>query len=676
MKPMFVVRVARAVTIASAFVAAATCSDQPPVAPRKLAPGQAALSLRPSFSATAAEGPRIPLSNLHATLQSPSGEKFDVDAPFIGDSAIVVFDAVPVSGMSAVFGLSMTAFDTQGAVAYSAKQDLTVRPGENPPAPTQPLVYSGADANVATVQISTPNPFVSALATTRLSASGKTSGGQDVPSLRIGWVSRDPSIATVDETGLVRGGASQGTTRIVATAANGVADSVTLKVRAPVDRVVLSVSNLSILRGNTSAVAVELRDATNHLIDDRTVNWTSSDQTIATVSPAGVVTARKIGKTILTAESEGKANSVAVSVATPIDHIELTPATLAFASISQTIPLVYKLVPKANGNVDGLKPNFTSATPTIVTVDSNGIVTAVSNGPSKLTAEIDSVTASVNAIVTQVAASTTISPSVLSISSLGAPSAFTVVFLDAKGKPIDNPKVEWSSSDPSIATVTGDGTTATVVGRRGGTATITATSDGKTSTATVYIAPIASQILVQTSATKFAAFTGVRLKASVADATGTVLYAATATYASSNPSIATVQGDSVFGVSTGTVRITATSGGLTGAIDLTVTPGVSGSDLIVHNDFNTFDDLNGARGGGANQQLFYRNLVEFSNTKARGSATGVMVYVGNGSLCAHDLACDAPHVTTLTSTLTSSGHAVSFRDSLPERSRRTSRPSS
>ena len=64
---------------------------------------------------------------------------------------------------------------------------------------------------------------------------------------------------------------------IVARAANNAADSITIKVHAPVDSVVITTPSLSLIRGKSSPVTAELRDATNHLIDDRTASWSSSD---------------------------------------------------------------------------------------------------------------------------------------------------------------------------------------------------------------------------------------------------------------------------------------------------------------------------------------------------------------------------------------------------------------
>ena len=58
---------------AAAFVAAATCSDQPPVAPRQTTPGHASLSLSPTFAKLPSGAPVIPLSKLHAVLTGADG---------------------------------------------------------------------------------------------------------------------------------------------------------------------------------------------------------------------------------------------------------------------------------------------------------------------------------------------------------------------------------------------------------------------------------------------------------------------------------------------------------------------------------------------------------------------------------------------------------------------------
>ncbi len=58
---------------------------------------------------------------------------------------------------------------------------------------------------------------------------------------------------------------------------------------------------------------------------------------------------------------------------------------------------------------------------------------------------------------------------------------------DMSGNPVPNPPVAWTSSDATIATVTGASDTATVTGQRPGAATITATSTGLTDTLTIQV---------------------------------------------------------------------------------------------------------------------------------------------------------------------------------------------
>jgi len=461
-----------------AVVLAAACSDQPPVAPRQLAPGSAALSLSPTFAALPSGGPSIPLSRLRAVLTAPNGDHYDLEVAFRGDSAVLAFDNIAIAGASVQFTLGLTAFDLQGAVAYVSQQQITLHPGDNP-MPTPPvLVYDGPDAKVTALHITPGSLTLPALGSATLSVTGTNASGQPVPSLRVGWTSSDTTIATIDATGAVKARQSQGTTTIVARAANDSSASITLKVQAPVDRVVFTTPSLSLTRGKTTTVVAELRDVTNHLIDDRTIKWTSSDPTVATVSSSGSVTGTKIGKTTLTAESEGKSATLPVTVTTPVDHIDLLPATLQFSSLKQTISVVAKVVAIAGGSLDGITVKFSSATPAVATVDSNGVVTAVSNGVAKIVASVDGITGSADATVAQVAVAVAVSPHAASAPTLSQKTTFTANAVDANTNRIDTPKVVWKSADTTIGTVTGTGATAIVTPRGIGITQIIATVDG------------------------------------------------------------------------------------------------------------------------------------------------------------------------------------------------------
>ena len=94
----------------------------------------------------------------------------------------------------------------------------------------------------------------------------------------------------------------------------------------------------------------------------------------------GVVTGLKLGTTTITASAEGKSATAAVTVVTPIDRIELTPAALSFASLRETQTVTARVVPKTGASVAGIVPQFSSSNPAVAAVDASGKVSAVGNG--------------------------------------------------------------------------------------------------------------------------------------------------------------------------------------------------------------------------------------------------------------------------------------------------------
>ena len=650
---------------AAACVAAATCSDRPAVAPRTDVTGHAALSVSPSFATLPLGGPVIPLSALRAVLTAENGDTFQKEAQFTGDSAIFTID-VPVTGGPSRFALSVSALDDRGEVAYAGNQQLRLHAGNNP-APSLALAYAGPDANVRVIHIAPTPAIVPALAKTTLSATGADADGKAVPSLRVGWTIRDTSVATVDASGVVTGGRSQGSTVIVARSATGIADSVILQVHAPVDRIIPAATALTIPRGNTQTVAAEMRDATNHLIDDRKPSWSSSDTTVATITPAGALTAKKIGRVVLTATAEGKSASVSVTVVTPVDHIELAPDTVRFSSLGATFKLGTTLVPIPSASVAGLVPKYTSSAQSVVTVDTTGTIRATGNGSAKVTATLDDRSAEVEVVVQQVAASSSVSPHAANVDSVGGTVSFTAVFRDARGNKIIAPVVTWSSSDQSVATVTGTGVTATVVARRSGSTVITATSDGKSDAAGFFVAPTIASLRLTPEKTQIQTGEISTLSAEFFDATGTLLGDAPAKFTLSPQGIASVFGNALVGVLPGTAHVVASAGSFTAATDITIlAPSTrGGGDMVVLSDMNAFDNSNGVAAGGENQKTFFRNLVNFTGTGPRAAKTGVMVFRGHASLCDQpasvpnaDVECSPANYSQMSATLVAAGFNV------------------
>ncbi len=141
--------------------------------------------------------------------------------------------------------------------------------------------------------------------------------------------------------------------------------------------------------------------------------------------------------------------------------------------------------------------------------------------------------------------------------------------VDMAGNVLRGRAVQWSSSAPTIATVIGAGR---VRGVSQGKATIVATVEGQTASATVTVLPAAvGTVLVTPEIASLAAGETISLDVLVEDAAGRRLSGREISWESTDSSIATVTGKGVVsGVRAGSVNIVARTGGRAGESALTV----------------------------------------------------------------------------------------------------------
>lgn len=152
---------------------------------------------------------------------------------------------------------------------------------------------------------------------------------------------------------------------------------------------------------------------------------------------------------------------------------------------------------------------------------------------------------------------------------VGASVQLTVEIRDDRGEVISQPSVSWKSSDATVLSVS---SSALATGIKPGTATITATSGGKSGTLVIQVSqvPVAHVIVTPALDTVIAGLS-VQLSAALASATDQVLTGRPVTWASSDTTIATVNGAGlVHGVKGGEVTISARSEGVTGTAGVTV----------------------------------------------------------------------------------------------------------
>ena len=355
------------------------------------------------------------------------------------------------------------------------------------------------------------------------------------------WSSADVSIAAVDD-GIVKA-LKIGTATIKAKAGDKTATCSITIVPTEVSSITLDKSSASLKVGETVTLIATVgpEDAT-----DKTVTWTTSDATVATVSN-GVVTAKKLGTATITAKAGEKTATCSITVIpTPVTSVTLSK-TSASLKVGETVTLTATVNPS---DATDKTVTWTTSDATVATV-SNGVVTAKKLGTATITAKAGDKTAtcSITVIPTPVGS---ITLTLLSASLTVGES----VTLSATVGPVDaiDKTVSWSSSDATVANVSNG----VVSAKKIGTATITAKAGNKTATCsiTVVSAPVGSITLnLQSASLKVGETATLSATVNPSDATDK-----TVTWTTSDATVATVSNGVVTAKKMGTVTITAKAG--------------------------------------------------------------------------------------------------------------------
>ncbi|HET7251990.1 MAG TPA: Ig-like domain-containing protein [Gemmatimonadales bacterium] len=169
---------------------------------------------------------------------------------------------------------------------------------------------------VASVTISPPEASLQIGAKTRLVATPRDAHDRTLTGRPVRWSSSASAIATVTAAGIVTG-VAPGQTTITAQIESQTARATVSVALIPVATVTLAPTTLTLAVGRSSQITVTLRDARGGTIRDRDVTWSTSDPSIAGVSPTGLVTATRAGSATITASAENARATVTVTVPAP-----------------------------------------------------------------------------------------------------------------------------------------------------------------------------------------------------------------------------------------------------------------------------------------------------------------------------------------------------------------------
>jgi len=303
------------------------------------------------------------------------------------------------------------------------------------------------------------------------------------------------------------------------------------------------------------------------------VQWASSDASVATIDTAGRATANTSGVAVITATS-GSVNASAIltisSAAANLSSIVITPA-------NPTVPVNTAQQLTATGNYsDGSSADITglvtwsSNSNSIAVVSTSGLLTGMAAGTIGISATLGTLSGTTQVTVSApTVASIAVTPVGLTLGiGINQQYVATATYSDGSSADLTN-GVTWSSSDTTMATIDSSGLATTVAA---GQVTITATAGALSdqSTLTIVAAHLTS-ISVTPSVVSIGAGTTQLFTATGSFDDGSTQLLLNVTWSSSSNSATMNSSGLATGVSPGTATITATSGSVSGTASLTVT---------------------------------------------------------------------------------------------------------
>ena len=421
-------------------------------------------------------------------------------------------------------------------------------PPPDPPRPT-------------TVTVTPATAELTALgATVQLSAEVRDQNGQVMVGVAVTWSSSDASVAAVAASGLVTA-AGNGTATITAMAGS-VSGSATVTVAQEISAVKVTPAADTLLVTDTLRLSAEAADANGHAVAGAEFAWASSDTAVAVVDGSGLVTGVAAGEVAVTATSSGLTGSAELTVVAVPTTVAVTPDTVAFSALGQTVQLTAEVRDQAGRVMADVVVSWSSGDTTVVVVDSAGLVTAAGNGTATITAMAGSVSGSATVTVAQEISAVKVTPAadtllVTDTLRLSAEAA------DANGHAVAGAEFAWASSDTAVAVVDGSGL---VTGVAAGEVAVTATSSGLTGSAELTVVAVPTTVAVTPDTVAFSALgQTVQLTAEVRDQAGRVMADVVVSWSSGDTTVVVV--DSA-GLATanggGATTITATAGEASG----------------------------------------------------------------------------------------------------------------
>ena len=210
--------------------------------------------------------------------------------------------------------------------------------------------------------------------------------GQNIEAATVTWRSSDEAVASVGDDGLVTA-VGNGTARITARS-GGTEQSVTVKVMLTPTGIKIDPPEATLTAiGETIQLAAMVVDLNDRTIKGATATWRSSDESVASVSDDGLVTAVENGVASVTATRGDLSESIDVTVRQTPASIVIDPDRVILAEVGRTMRLTATVLDPNGHKIEGAEVTWSSSDEAIATVDYQGLVAAVGSGTAEITAQ-------------------------------------------------------------------------------------------------------------------------------------------------------------------------------------------------------------------------------------------------------------------------------------------------
>ena len=250
---------------------------------------------------------------------------------------------------------------------------------------TATVTVAGCTVPVASVSVSPASATVAAGQSVQLTATPKDANGNPLSGRTVTWSSNNTAVAIADVNGNVTAIAA-GSATITATSEGQSGTAAITVTNVPVASVTVTPASASIQQGQTIQLTATPKDANGNALTGRVVTWSSSNTAVASVNAGGFVTSGAAGSATITATSEGKSGTSAITVTSvPVASVTVSPAP-GSVQAGQTLQLT--ATPKdVNGNpLTGRTISWSSSNTSVATVSASGLVTGVVAGSATITA--------------------------------------------------------------------------------------------------------------------------------------------------------------------------------------------------------------------------------------------------------------------------------------------------